>query len=754
MGLLKKRWFAPLLLALLTLAPFHRLLVGAELPVPDDGFISDLADGEFPVRVEAGRLLRAGEAPLWTSRIWTGVSLCGSGAIDPLSLLLYTSLPPALALGWHVALLLAAAALGAFALARQIGASRPGAFLAGFVFAWSGFFVCQLRHLGVLGTVAFFPAALFCLERAACGSHHAASDARMVSWRSRVAWLVAFAGVFGLQILEAFPQSAYISGLCYAALVSARGVWLYAAGKDVESHGVRVRAAGGLALGALGAAIVGLMIGAVQLLPLHDLGSFSDRGSSGSYEWATHFNYWPPDVLTFFIPYINGDISDLSYQGTGIFWEDYGYVGLLTVSLAILAALRMTTRFAVAFWSATTILTFGLVLGRYTPLFRMAHDILPGLSTFRFPTRFLFVVELGLALLGALGLTLVENRLAGRWHGPRSHWLAFCLTGLLVAVTVVDVVWHNRRQNPFADAARWMAAPRTAKAILAEAVPGRVFSPSVTQLHMQAFVAARGWSDLEPFYAHREYLQPNGNLLHGVSTVDGYSGISPWWLVNLLGDHNRNGVMQPLYSLQPSGLQASPAFFALLEALSVRWMILPRRVDNPHLRFVLATPEAALHELQGTLPRARVMTRVRVVGPATNVARELLEGTIDLRREVLVEDPAVATRMPGGEAHGVARIVLDRSDEVVVDASAPRGGLLLLADTWYPGWEAAVDGRPESILRANLAHRAVPLPPGDHRVVFRFQPASFSLGLALSGLGVALLLGALIYARRRTAYLK
>jgi hypothetical protein len=215
-------WFAALLLVVAVLVPYHQLVTGRAIPIPDDVFASDLADGEFPVRVEAGRILRSGEWPAWTPGIMTGVPL----TLDPLSIALFAALPPALALGWLIGLILASAALGTYVLARALGASRSGAFLAGFAFAWSGFFVCQLRHLSIIGTVACFPWALYCLERAAAGHPGTPGGPVAVPVRTRVAWLIAFGAVFGIQALFAFPQSLYISALVYGALVLARASWL------------------------------------------------------------------------------------------------------------------------------------------------------------------------------------------------------------------------------------------------------------------------------------------------------------------------------------------------------------------------------------------------------------------------------------------------------------------------------------------------------------------------------------------------
>ncbi len=135
----------------------------------------------------------------------------------------------------------------------------------------------------------------------------------------------------------------------------------------------------------------------------------------------------------------------------------------------------------------------------------------------------------------------------------------------------------------------------------------------------------------------------------------------------------------------------------------------------------------------------------------------VLAGVVDPRREAVLQEaedvavPAALARLAtAGAGTPSARIVTERSTELVVAADAPAGGLLLLADTWYPGWEATVDGRPARILRANLAQRAVELAPGSHQVVFRFRSRSVFLGSFLTGLGLlALLLSAWLSRPRR-----
>jgi len=53
--------------------------------------------------------------------------------------------------------------------------------------------------------------------------------------------------------------------------------------------------------------------------------------------------------------------------------------------------------------------------------------------------------------------------------------------------------------------------------------------------------------------------------------------------------------------------------------------------------------------------------------------------------------------------------------------------------SYYPGWIGEIDGSPTTIYRANVTQRAVVVPAGEHRVSFRFRPASVVVGFWVSG---------------------
>jgi len=91
--------------------------------------------------------------------------------------------------------------------------------------------------------------------------------------------------------------------------------------------------------------------------------------------------------------------------------------------------------------------------------------------------------------------------------------------------------------------------------------------------------------------------------------------------------------------------------------------------------------------------------------------------------------------------------------EVVVETDAASDGFLLLADTFYPGWTAEIDGKPARVFRAHLSVRAIQLPRGAHVVRFVYEPPRVRPGLAISAAALALLffwLGAALYGAKRS----
>jgi hypothetical protein len=115
---------------------------------------------------------------------------------------------------------------------------------------------------------------------------------------------------------------------------------------------------------------------------------------------------------------------------------------------------------------------------------------------------------------------------------------------------------------------------------------------------------------------------------------------------------------------------------------------------------------------------------------------EALE-SLDPRRWAIVDTETTVRDCRDGTMHE-ATTERPRPGEVRVSAMGP--GLLVLTDSWYPGWRATVDGVEAEILRADATFRGVVVGEGSHDVVFRYRPAWLPWSAALSAIGLALLI--------------
>jgi hypothetical protein len=162
---------------------------------------------------------------------------------------------------------------------------------------------------------------------------------------------------------------------------------------------------------------------------------------------------------------------------------------------------------------------------------------------------------------------------------------------------------------------------------------------------------------------------------------------------------------------------------------------------------MLAPARATLRDSPVHLPRVYPVRRAASALDAAEAVRR----TADLRdpRDLtLVEaDPAAFAHAP--PAGAAAEIVSLGANALQVHLSGGAGPVVLL-ETFYPGWKAWADDRPCLVAPAHGAFRAVAAPPGTRRILMRFEPPSFRVGLFVSLLGVGCV-AAVSVPRRRSA---
>jgi hypothetical protein len=710
-----------------------------------------------PMSHRAAAWWRSGIVPLWNPYQYAGQPFLAAaiyGVLYPPNAW-YLVLPTAWAIEAVLVTHLIAAGVFTYAYARVLRLARPAAAIAALTYMLSGY---------VLSLVSWFPPAL----AAATWLPLALLAVERLVERPGAAWSCVLALALALPFVAGWPQTwlyaVYASGLY--ALVRMLGV------ARMESGPTLARTALWLAFGVV--ASVGLM--AVQFLPTHELQSLGPRQSGRLSLSQILLAPIPLDTLAH-------DLLDVSPRQ-----PRPSYVGVAPLLLAGLAILRTS---GTAGARALCFAGIGLVAigsAANIPVLSAIYQSLPGLMRFRRPARVLVLWSFAIAMLAGLGAHALARPV------DRGRTLA---SYLYVAVLVVAalVAW------PSAGVSLHLALGLVL--LLLGLIAGRRGSPVVLAALVVLVVwdlagaARNGWMHpfqnlelfdreralLEYVEAHqgldRTYLKPD--LVPGVSNRPGRDDFK-------VATMPKQGTLRGIYSITdyeplsldrygrfyarmsrppPAGqvftgqLLADPARpeFRMLDLLSVRFMAvvqddvetlraLGRRADDWRPVSAPLPGRFALFERSNVLPRAYVAFDARPVRDEAEALAAVSTPDFEPRRTVVLEDAGAATPAPSAAPIASARIVAYEPTRVVIEAETPARGHLVLTDTFYPGWEASVDGAAQPIVRANYLFRAVALEPGAHVVTFTYAPASFRIGAALSSATLLALL--LIVARART----
>jgi hypothetical protein len=191
-----------------------------------------------------------------------------------------------------------------------------------------------------------------------------------------------------------------------------------------------------------------------------------------------------------------------------------------------------------------------------------------------------------------------------------------------------------------------------------------------------------------------------------------------------------------------------------------RYAILPGQYGLPNgtpLMLPEAVSDVSLWYNPQHLPRAWIVHYVEILPPLDSldpdvvwqrtqaaVSRDLLSSAlVETRDESLLgrQQPVDENSVPSEES---CRIAYYDPLRVELDVELMQPGLVILADQFYPGWRLEVEAagagsKKATILKTNRVMRGAWLPEGRHRLIYRYQPASFTWGAILSALSCIVL---------------
>lgn len=165
------------------------------------------------------------------------------------------------------------------------------------------------------------------------------------------------------------------------------------------------------------------------------------------------------------------------------------------------------------------------------------------------------------------------------------------------------------------------------------------------------------------------------------------------------------------------------------DGLAFRSYYLPR----PHLVHESGKTRVYLNE--GYFPRAYLVGQALAASDAA-AALMLVQANSNRLAELVVLETDAPPQPNSSGAIGSVDITTYALNEVELTADLTAPGYLVLADSYYPGWRATVDGVETAVYRANSVVRAIALPAGHYDITFTFQPLDFYLGTAITALAL------------------
>ena len=326
--------------------------------------------------------------------------------------------------------------------------------------------------------------------------------------------------------------------------------------------------------------------------------------------------------------------------------------------------------------------------------------------------------------------------------GPAAGYAALLITAL-------DLILANGWMAQSISAQIWRKPPHVSQRLLASRADN-------SQRSVSRFFRAAPWYWAPPHWAestsptrldevvaweHGSIL-PKHHLRAELSLVESAATLRSRDLAALLRVSRDDGLVRPNGRLEPSR--------QLLDALSAEYLVLPARMEVPWAQEIRTPDRPPLENVKlcrnpSSYPKAwlvhsiEFLPRLGYHDPSALEARSRAvlgapTNPRDLRNEAVIEGDETVFRVAVSPvtAHDTefCRVVAYGPQEVELDVALTAPGCLVMNDTYDSDWQVEVVGgqaplESPTLERANRIMRAVQLPAGEHRVIFRYRPKLF-----------------------------
>lgn len=739
-ALLTGRVYAPVELTYAS-QPLWSMRDELHVPEPHNRMLSDIAFQMIPWREALRRAVAAGEWPLLNRFEACGDPLAGAGQPAPFSPFTWLALllPPAASFGFTASIAFLLAALGAFLLLRELGASELASIVAAIVFTFGTPIALQI--LWPLGFAwALLPLVLVSARRVV----------HQPSFRSASV----LTAMLTLEAVSGHPETL----LHVVAIGAVYGLFELAVARE-RGRAIAV---------SLAAGILALLLSAIAILPMLDATTQTSEHRVRS-EWYARGPLRERPGAT--RAALLGDLLPFARASLGNPLVARAEAGSLALALAAfgLAASRRRERW---FFGVATAVAL-LASADAPPVAQFLHRL--PLFNVAFNDRLGAFVPLCLAVLTALAIDALSDRAAAP----------------IVAVLVILAACAASMRPGSVD--RLLFAAETvplALAAIALLLPAASLSASLRDTLPARFVRGQTWSTFQRARSAQATHGAAAQTTRGAqltllaliliqravsagSLVPANDARIAYPPVPLLSHIPRGGEPFRIVATGPAlfpniatmyGLEDARALtattFTPFEETYPAWCRRSgfgfNQVDDlsrPFLSFL--NVRYALTDVADAVPdgwRSVAADRgMRLVENLRVLPRAFVPRNVRVGVENDVEDMTAASDfadlawiaaggVPRDEPNGPGALSLRRRKlGFTIDATMQRAGWIVISQAAWRGWQATVDGAPTPLVRANHAFLAVHVAAGAHLVRLTYLPRAFVIGRAVT-LGTLLLL--------------
>lgn len=668
----------------------------------------DLGAFHVPARRFYAQALEAGDAFDWLPGLYCGFYLTGegqAGTYHPLHYLLYRFLPFTSAFDLEVLLNFPLLLCGAYLFLKRWVKRRDAALFGAAAFTFSGFCLLHLMHVNAMAVVVHLPWMLLAID-VACTDRI----------RRRVVWaLLGIVVLTASQLLMGHPQFVWLSLLAeitYVVLVLRRRLMGFRPYVDLAV-----------------AKLIGLLIAAVQILPTIDAASTATRGSADP-GFAYYGSIHPLNLLQLIGPYL------FSTRVVGQNTHELGlYIGAVPLMLLVWLftsrrALGERRRLIICTISLAAV-AFVLALGQFGYLYSL-QTVLPVVGRFRFPGRYVVLATLAIAIVVAVAYA----QLIDEARRPHSHvtrplrplWITVAI-GLAVALTA-PLLWRRDFVSPLPYTLIGPSLMALAAWLIGRTLRGSAWAVHALALLMLCDLGVYGLSysvwgrtarlaDLCAVSAAPP-TTPDGRIVADFVDVD-KPALRTGNSMLLTGWKRADGyaALEPARTLPLTTVRS-------MRVAGVRWVKRNERTEN--IPGLIPVDDEWL-KVPNPLPRARLVTRAMVTDdPAGDMEQVPLDTTALVSERIDLS----------GGVPGKVTLTADKPGWIELVAKAESRQLLVVSESYHPGWQATIDGVPASVVRVNGDFIGCVVDPGERHVRFEFRPRSLYVGRWLSSLGMAI----------------